>query len=129
MFDVGFSELLICLIVALVVLGPEKLPKLARTVGRWTGRAKGYMRNLTAELDRESQLSELRRELDDARRAMQDGARSFRDGVTRETSELRNTFGDEPSTHINEPPPYEGPMPEGYEPPNPPSDGQREPKP
>lgn len=91
MFDIGFSELLLCFIVALVVLGPEKLPKLARTLGQWTGQAKGYLRNLTAELDRESQLSELRQQLDDAKRAMQDGADSFRDTVKKETSSFRDT--------------------------------------
>ena len=41
MFDVGFAELLLCFVVALVVLGPQKLPELARTLGRWTARARG----------------------------------------------------------------------------------------
>lgn len=77
MFDVGFSEMLVCFIVALVVLGPEKLPKLARTVGRWTGQAKGYLRNLSAELDRETELAELRRQLDEAKRAVHGEAESF----------------------------------------------------
>lgn len=54
MFDVGFSELVLCFVVALVVLGPEKLPAVARTVGRWTGRARAYVRNLSAELERET---------------------------------------------------------------------------
>jgi sec-independent protein translocase protein TatB len=91
MFDIGFSELLLCFIVALVVLGPEKLPKLARTLGQWTGRAKGYLRNLTDELDRESQLSELRKQLDDAKRAMQEGSASFRDTVKKEASTVHDT--------------------------------------
>ncbi|WP_020647772.1 Sec-independent protein translocase protein TatB [Solimonas variicoloris] len=89
MFEIGFSELLVCFLVALVVLGPEKLPKLARTVGRWTGQAKGYLRNLTAELDRESQLAELRKQLDEAKRAVQDGAESFKDSVQKQTSTLQ----------------------------------------
>jgi sec-independent protein translocase protein TatB len=91
MFDIGFSELLLCFLVALVVLGPEKLPKLARTVGRWTGQAKGYLRNLTAELDREAELSELRAKLDEAKRAMQEGAQAFRDTVHKEASDLHDT--------------------------------------
>lgn len=95
MFDIGFSELLVCFLVALVVLGPEKLPKLARTLGRWTGQAKGYMRNLTAELDRESQLAELRQQLEQAKRAMQEGADSFRDTVKKETATLHDTVKQE----------------------------------
>ncbi|NKF21230.1 Sec-independent protein translocase protein TatB [Solimonas marina] len=91
MFDIGFSELLLCFLVALVVLGPEKLPKLARTLGRWTGQAKGYLRNLTDELDREAQLSELRKQLDDAKQAMKEGADSFRDTVKKETDSFRDT--------------------------------------
>ncbi|MBI3171399.1 MAG: twin-arginine translocase subunit TatB, partial [Hydrocarboniphaga effusa] len=47
MFEIGFSELLLCFVVALVVLGPQKLPVVARTLGRWTGRARMYVRNLT----------------------------------------------------------------------------------
>lgn len=72
MFDVGFSELLLCFVVALVVLGPERLPKVARTVGRWTGQARAYLRNLSTELDRESQLAELRQQLADANKLMRD---------------------------------------------------------
>ncbi|MFT4046804.1 MAG: Sec-independent protein translocase protein TatB [Solimonas sp.] len=91
MFEVGFSELVVCFLVALVVLGPEKLPKLARTLGRWTGQAKGYLRNLTNELERESQLAELRQQLDDARRAMQEGAASFKDTVQKHADDLHGT--------------------------------------
>jgi sec-independent protein translocase protein TatB len=91
MFEIGFSELVVCFLVALVVLGPEKLPKLARTVGRWTGQAKGYLRNLTTELERESQLAELRQQLDEAKRAMQEGAASFKDTVHKEAGDLHDT--------------------------------------
>lgn len=76
MFDVGFSELLLCFVVALVVLGPERLPKVARTVGRWTGQARAYLRNLSTELDRESQLAELRQQLADANKLMRDQQQS-----------------------------------------------------
>lgn len=95
MFDVGFSELFVCFLVALIVLGPEKLPKLARTVGRWTGQAKGYLRNLSSELERESQLADLRKQLDEARRAVQEGAQSFKETVEKESSDFRNTVQDE----------------------------------
>jgi sec-independent protein translocase protein TatB len=65
-FDVGFSELVVCFLVALVVLGPQKLPPLARALGRWTGRARSYVRNLSAELERETGAGTVMRELRDA---------------------------------------------------------------
>src|SRR3546814_19843072 len=89
MFDIGFSELLLCFLVALVVLGPERLPKVARTVGRWTGQAKSYLRNLTAELDREGELAELRAKLDEAKRALQEGAQSFSAPVEKDNDNTR----------------------------------------
>jgi sec-independent protein translocase protein TatB len=71
MFDISFGELALCFIVALVVLGPEKLPKVARTVGRWAGQARGYMRNLSAELERETEVMDIKRQLEEARRELQ----------------------------------------------------------
>jgi sec-independent protein translocase protein TatB len=74
MFDVGFTEVLLCFIVALVVLGPEKLPKVARTVGRWAGHAKAYMRNLSDELERETQVMDIKRQLQEAQQALKDAS-------------------------------------------------------
>lgn len=68
MFDIGFGELFLCFVIALIVLGPERLPKVARSVGRWTGQAKTYMRNLSSELERETQAAELKAKLDEANR-------------------------------------------------------------
>jgi len=61
MFDIGFTELLVIGVVALLVLGPERLPRLARDVGRWVGRARRYVNHVREEIDREVELSELRR--------------------------------------------------------------------
>ena len=58
----GSGEILVILLIALVVLGPEKLPKLAADVGRWVGRARAMARQLRAQLDQEVQLEEVRRE-------------------------------------------------------------------
>lgn len=82
MFDVGFSELVLCFVVALVVLGPQKLATVARTLGAWTGRARAYVRNLSAELERETGGPGVARELGDA-------ARSLREGTTIAQDELR----------------------------------------
>ena len=76
MFEIGFTELLLCFVVALVVLGPERLPGIARSFGRWTGQARVYLRNLTSELERETQAGELKRQLADASRAIREEADS-----------------------------------------------------
>jgi len=72
MFDFSFSELLICFIVALVVLGPERMPGVARAFGRWTGKARVYMRNLSAELERETQVAELKKQIEEAQRVLRE---------------------------------------------------------
>ena len=61
MFDVGFSELLFIGLVALIVLGPERLPKVARTVGHLLGRMQRYAASVKADIEREIQLEELKR--------------------------------------------------------------------
>lgn len=53
MFEVGFTEIVLILGIALLVLGPEKLPKLANQVGRWAGRARAMARQLRQQLDEE----------------------------------------------------------------------------
>jgi sec-independent protein translocase protein TatB len=59
MFDFGFSEILLTSAIALVVLGPERLPKVARQVGNWMGRARVMARQLTEQLEREVNAEEL----------------------------------------------------------------------
>ena len=61
MFEVGFTEILLILGLALLVLGPEKLPGLAEKVGRWTGRARSMARQLRTQLEHEVTMEELTR--------------------------------------------------------------------
>src|SRR5262245_56263978 len=61
MFGVGFSEIALILALALLVLGPEKLPGLAEKVGRWTGRARAMARQLRTQLEQEVNLEEMSR--------------------------------------------------------------------
>ena len=61
MFDVGFSELVVIGIVALVVIGPERLPKVARMAGHLLGRMQRYVNDVKADINREIQLDELRK--------------------------------------------------------------------
>ena len=56
MFEVGFTEIILILGIALLVLGPEKLPKLANQVGRWAGRARSMARQLRQQLDEEVEI-------------------------------------------------------------------------
>jgi sec-independent protein translocase protein TatB len=60
MFDVGFWELALILVVALVVIGPERLPRVARTVGLWLGRARSAFNSVKADIDRELRAEELK---------------------------------------------------------------------
>jgi Tat protein translocase TatB subunit len=59
MFEVGFTEIVLILGLALLVLGPEKLPALAEKVGRWTGRARAMARQLRTQLEQEVNLEEM----------------------------------------------------------------------
>jgi len=59
MLDVGFSEILLTSAIALIVLGPERLPKVARQVGNWMGRARAMARQLSEQLEREVNAEEL----------------------------------------------------------------------
>jgi sec-independent protein translocase protein TatB len=64
MFDVGFFELMLIGVVALLVVGPERLPKLARTAGMWLGRGRRFVSSVKEDIDREIKADELRQILD-----------------------------------------------------------------
>jgi sec-independent protein translocase protein TatB len=61
MFDIGFSEIVVIAVVALIVIGPEKLPKTARTLGHLFGRLQRYVSDVKADINREMELDELRK--------------------------------------------------------------------
>ena len=84
MFDVGFSELIVIAIVALVVIGPERLPKVARTAGLLLGRLQRYVNDVKADINREMQLDELKT----LRSELQESARNFERQVSAEISSV-----------------------------------------
>src|SRR3974390_2892936 len=61
MFDIGFSELMVIALVALVVIGPERMPRVARTLGHLFGRLQRYVNEVKADINREIELEELRK--------------------------------------------------------------------
>src|SRR5260221_11266314 len=69
MFDIGFSELLVIGVVALIVIGPQKLPRVARTVGHLLGRMQRYVSDVKADINREIELEELRKMRDSMEKA------------------------------------------------------------
>lgn len=77
MFELSFGKMMIIAVVALIVLGPEKLPKVARTLGHLLGRARGYANQVKQDIDREMQMDELRKLQEQAK----DAARSFETAV------------------------------------------------
>ena len=89
MFDIGFSELVLCFVVALIVLGPEKLPGVARTLGRWTGTARSYLRNLSVELEREAHTAEIMKNVKEAKQAFESEAGTVREAAQKLSGEAQ----------------------------------------
>lgn len=73
MFDIAFSELIVIGIVALIVIGPDKLPKIARTAGHLLGRAQRYVSDIKSDIDRELQLQDLQKLQDEISQHTQHG--------------------------------------------------------
>ena len=87
MFDIGFSELMVIGLVALVVLGPERLPRVARTLGHLAGRLQRYVTDVKADISREMEIEDLHK----LRDSMRDAASGIESSVR---SELNKTETD-----------------------------------
>ena len=94
MFDIGFSELLVCGVVALVVIGPERLPKVARTMGVLFGRLQRYVTQVKADINREMDLAELGK----VKTEFESAARSFQADVESKTGEMEREMRDAQSS-------------------------------
>ncbi|MFZ9492885.1 MAG: Sec-independent protein translocase protein TatB, partial [Burkholderiaceae bacterium] len=82
MFDIGFSEMLMIAVIALVVLGPERLPRVARQVGQWTGKLQRYVSEVKSDINRQMELEELRR----LKTQVQDAAQAIESSVSEAVS-------------------------------------------
>lgn len=105
MFDVGFTELLLISIVALVVIGPERLPVVAKTAGQWIGKLQRFVRGVKTDLaseleagdlkkligDQRDQIDELRKIVTTAKDDFQSSTKDVVDGAKRGLSELEST--------------------------------------
>jgi sec-independent protein translocase protein TatB len=110
MFDIGFSELVLIAVVALVVLGPERLPKAARTMGHLFGRLQRYVNEVKADINREMELEELRKlqqQVQSAAREIEtsvaNAAHDVESGVRNVESELNAAAAE--ATRTDTPPP------------------------
>ena len=91
MFDIGFSELLVIGVVALIVIGPEKLPRVARTVGHLAGRLQRYVADVKADINREIELEELRKMRDSMQQAATDIETSVQSELDKTETELNKS--------------------------------------
>ena len=115
MFDIGFTELLLVAVVALVVLGPERLPRAAKFAGLWVRRARAQWYSVKSEFEREIAADELRRSMDQARASMQEteaAVRETRAGIERDAAALERAARQGSGGPADQDPPVEDPRPE-----------------
>lgn len=95
MFDIAFSELVVIAIVALIVIGPEKLPKVARTLGALTGRMQKYMAQIKEEVNREARFEELQR----LQQEIQQATETTQAALQSDVSSLKQTVAEATHQH------------------------------
>lgn len=102
MFDIGFSEMIVIAVIALIVLGPEKLPRVARTAGHLLGRMQRYVNDVKSDINREIELDELRK----LQKEMQNTASSIEQSVKGQISSVQSEFkqiGDSTQKALSDP--------------------------
>ncbi|MEW6562866.1 MAG: Sec-independent protein translocase protein TatB [Pseudomonadota bacterium] len=93
MFDISFSELMVILVVALIVIGPERLPKVARTLGLLWGRAQRYVHGVRADIERDLAIEEMRKmqqRVQEEAEAAQKAASQLTQSADRQARELNS---------------------------------------
>lgn len=94
MFDFGFSEMLVVGVIALVVLGPERLPSVARTAGEWVGKAQRFVAQVKSDIDRETSLSELKKIQEEARAVANDVKTSVEKAASEMEKDVKAVAGE-----------------------------------
>ncbi len=90
MFDIAFTELLIAALIALIVLGPDRLPKLARQAGEWLGKIQRYVNDVKSDVGRQMELEELRK----MQTEITEVAQELKSGVEKSVGEARKEIED-----------------------------------
>ena len=99
MFDIGFWEIAIIALIALIILGPERLPRAARTIGLWVGKARRTLSEVKRDIDRELDASELKN-IKNIKDDLQDTKNIFEDAAST-LNETASTLNETAST-LNE---------------------------
>ena len=94
MFDIAFTELMVIGVVALIVIGPEKLPRMARTVGHLAGRLQRYVSDVKADINREMELEDLRKMRDSMQQAASEFQSTVQTELNKTETDLNKTVQD-----------------------------------
>jgi len=101
MFDLGLSELMVIALVALIVIGPERLPRVARTLGHLAGRLQRYVADVKADISREVELDELKKMRDSMQGAASEMQSSFDAEVRKTESDLNAAVEGKPEAAVS----------------------------
>lgn len=93
MFDLSFFEIMVIVVIALIVIGPEKLPGVARTLGQLTGRIQRYIANVKEEVNREVRFDELK----SLQSEIAAGVNKAKSGVEEEVDQFKKSFESMPA--------------------------------
>ena len=122
MFDVGFSELMVIALVGLIVIGPERLPKVARTLGHLLGRVQRYVSDVKSDISREMQLEDLKKLQVQVAEQARDLERQVNEQMHKVENDLNQSIlAAKPDESIEAAQPYMPPVPSSAEALTPPS--------
>ena len=107
MFDIGFWEILLIGVLALVILGPERLPKAARTVGYWVGKGRRYIEGVKQEVESEFDASELKRLLHNQEVQLKELQNKIEDSQSEISENYTNVLDDKEDSVTHPEPQYE----------------------
>lgn len=94
MFDIGFTELMVIGVVALIVVGPERLPRLARTAGHLIGRLQRYVADVKADISREAEFDELRKTKESVQQAASEFEASMHEDLRKAETDLNRSVAE-----------------------------------
>lgn len=116
MFDIGWGELVVIGVVALIAIGPKELPGVLRTVGQWTGKMRRMASDFQSQFQeamREAEVADLKKQFDDAANAASNVTKQIENPLESTRKEIENTFAEKPA----EPPASAAPSSETPAPP------------